>query len=73
MFSYDFGLKIHGRLKELTKDWPVLHVGIYQWSIIQDHDSKESWLVSDPKLDDDIFRNIKERLSSEKDTFKTNL
>ena len=71
LFSYDFGLKIHGRLKELTKDWPVLHVGIYQWSIIQDHDSKESWLVSDPKLDDDIFRNIKERLSSEKDTFET--
>ena len=62
IFSYDYCLKLHKELNDTTKDWPILFIGIYQWSIIQDHKLKKSWLVCDPKLDVKNFELIKKRI-----------
>lgn len=64
VFSYNFGLKIHKILRHKT-NWPILFVGIYQWSIIQDHTLNKSWLICDPKISVNEYRQIRDTLSFE--------
>lgn len=56
VFSYDLGKRLNNiKTKQTSNDqnhqtsWPELYIGIYQWSLIQDHQQKKAWLLADPK------------------------
>lgn len=50
VFSYDLGMQLAGLSSQSADQaWPDLFVGIYQWAIVQDHQTQQAWLVADPK------------------------
>ena len=61
-FAYDLGRRIE-RLPEYAAadiDIPDMVVGIYDWALVVDHESRRSWIVAQPdsKTDIDHWRDI---------------
>ncbi len=42
--------------------WPALHIAIYQWAIVVDHQQRSVQLVADPKLDHEQWEALQQRV-----------
>lgn len=65
-WSYDLGRRIE-KLPNLAKadiDLPDMAIGIYNWSIVTDHDEKQSWLCTQDDVSQAQHQLIEELLTS---------
>ena len=67
VFSYDLGMQLNALDTHASAPWPLLIVGVYQWAIVQDHQQQQSWLLSDPKQDQDITDALMALISNAQD------
>lgn len=80
-FGYDLGRRLEKLPKLAVQDieLPDLHLGIYLWAIVQDHERQQAWLVELPGIDDaaksrqqSMFHNLKQSLKSCENPFSIN-
>ncbi len=62
-FGYDLGRHLEVLPSHATQDiaLPDMHVGIYDWAIVQDHQQKHSWLICQPACERSLGKDLLKR------------
>ena len=64
-FSYDLGRTLEKLPNQAISDTvlPEMHVGLYSWAIIIDHDTQAAWLNGSPLIEDSALEEIAKLIS----------
>ncbi|MFT6388793.1 MAG: para-aminobenzoate synthetase component 1 [Cellvibrionaceae bacterium] len=69
-FGYDLNHHFHNDNSHTNKpksSLPDMHIGIYHWAIIQDHERQKAFIVNLPECDKSIIPIVKQRLEQKYD------
>jgi len=61
--SYDFGEQVQAGLSAIRSDLPLLHIGIYPWVVIVDHQRQRCELVAQASVPADKIKQLQSLLS----------
>lgn len=62
-FGYDLGRRLESLPEHAVRDiaLPDMHVGIYDWAILQDHQQQHAWLICQPTCPAHLRRDLQKR------------